>query len=328
MKEVIQNQTATQQLNGLIVQSREVKSIRREDKACIVSRHEDFGGQLLWALERGVVVDIEGPEETFFNQPPPADAATPPGAAGATDQAQQQQQQGGGGNNEGEEGAEELPLVIQEILAHGGNNLDADDYMVAGATAPMVDDDNKPAPENVPVAAEHSNDIFSGWEHSGICHHHCMIQQNPKCVLKFWTTRDGEPSNHQLFEGLFFAPFIKSNPTTNNNLLAGEKNVTYGEFLRWIGLWLLMSTLIGPQRHDFLATHTNDAFSGAPIRLGVCMSRKRFEAILQAITYTDRQPPAFIDKFWEVRQMLEAWGKNMQQNFTPGYVNCLQCLFG
>ena len=53
------------------------------------------------------------------------------------------------------------------------------------------------------------------------------------------------------------------------------------------------------------------------------MSQKRFEAILQALTYTNRQPPTFIDKFWEVQQMLEAWGKNMQQNFTPGYVNCL-----
>ena len=267
--------------------------------------HENFGGQLLWALERGVVVDIEGPAETFFNQPPPADATEPPAAAGATDQAQQQQQQGGGGNDEGEEGAEELTPVIQEILARGGNYLDADDYMVAGAAAPMVDDDNEPAPENMPVAAEHSNDIFSGWEHSGICHRCCMIQQNPKCVLKFWTTRDGEPSNLQMFEGLFFTPFIKSVIilTTNNNLLAGEKNITYGEFLRWIGLWLLMSTLIGPQRCDFWATHIIGAFSGAPICLGVWMSRKRFEAILQALTYTDRQPPTFIDKFWEVRQM-------------------------
>ena len=96
VKEVIQNQTATQQLNGLIVQSREVKSIHREDKECIIFRHEDFGGQLLWALERGVVVDIEGPEETFFNQPPPADAAAPPAAAVATDQAQQNNN-----NNEG-----------------------------------------------------------------------------------------------------------------------------------------------------------------------------------------------------------------------------------
>ena len=86
-------------------------------------------------------------------------------------------------------------------MACGGNNLNADDYMVAAAAAPMVDDDNEPAPENVPVAAEAVNDIFSGWEHSGVCHHHCMIQQNPKAVLKFWTTRDGELSNIQFWEG-------------------------------------------------------------------------------------------------------------------------------
>ena len=146
-------------------------------------RHEDFGGQLLWALERGVIVDTERPEETFFNQPPPVAVTAPPATAAATaatDQAQQQQQQGGGGNDEVQVGAEEFPLVIQDIMARGGNNLDTDDYMVAAGAAPMVDDNNESAPENVPVAAKAVNAIFSGWEHSGVCHRHCMIQQNPK----------------------------------------------------------------------------------------------------------------------------------------------------
>ena len=214
-------------------------------------------------------MDTEGPEEMFFNQPPPAAAAAPPAAAAtataataaaaaaaaaATDQAQQQKQQhGGGGNDEVQDGAEELPPVIQDIMACAGNNLDADDYMVAAGAAPMVDDDNEPAPENVPVAVEAVNDIFSGWEYSGVCHCCCMIQQNPKAALKIWTTRDGQPSNIQLFERLFFMPFIKSVilTQTNKNLPGGEKNVTYGEFIWWIHLWLLMLTLIGPQRCDF-----------------------------------------------------------------------------
>ena len=34
----------------------------------------------------------------------------------------------------------------------------------------MVNDNNEPAPENVPVAAEAVNDIFSGWGHGGVCH--------------------------------------------------------------------------------------------------------------------------------------------------------------
>ena len=88
------------------------------------------------------MVDTEGPEQLVFNQPPPVDAAAPPAAAAAataaTDQVQPQQQQGGGGNDELEEGSEELPPLIQDILAHGDNNLNADDYMVAAAVAPMI----------------------------------------------------------------------------------------------------------------------------------------------------------------------------------------------
>ena len=61
-----------------------------------------------------------------------------------------------------------------------------------------------------------------------------------------------EPSNLQTWEGLFFTSFIKGVilPQTNNNLPAGEKHFQYGEFLRWLGLWMLMGTLIGPQRHE------------------------------------------------------------------------------
>ena len=112
-------------------------------------------------------------------------------------------------------------------------------------------------------------------------------------------------------------------PQTNNNLPVGEKHVQYGEFLCWLGLWMLMGTLIGPQRHEFWATHTINAFHGAPLCLGIWMSRKCFDAILSALSFTDATPPMYLDKFWEIQQMVEAWGLNMVENFVPGYVNCL-----
>ena len=31
-------------------------------------RHEDFGGQLVWALQRYVKVDIQGPEQSSFEE--------------------------------------------------------------------------------------------------------------------------------------------------------------------------------------------------------------------------------------------------------------------
>ena len=50
--------------------------------------HEDFGGQLLWALQHYVSIDEEGPESAFFDPTPlqgqgAAGAALPAAAASA-----------------------------------------------------------------------------------------------------------------------------------------------------------------------------------------------------------------------------------------------------
>ena len=109
-------------------------------------------------------MDTEGSEETFFNQPPPAAVAAPPAAAAAeaaaaaTDQVQQQQQQqqGWGGNDEVQDSVEELPPVIQDIMACGGNNLNADSYMVAAGAAPMVND-------NDTIPTENGQELMEKW---------------------------------------------------------------------------------------------------------------------------------------------------------------------
>ena len=174
-------------------------------------------------------------------------------------------------------------------MERGVGAMDVEEIGVASAAAPMVDDDNEPTPENCLSNGETVDDIFSGWTHSGICERKALISRNAKPELSFWTNKSVEPSNLQIWEGLFFMSFIKRMilPQTNNNLPAGEKHVQYGEFLRWLGLWMLMGTLIGPQRHEFWATHTINAFHGAPLCLGVWMSRKRFDAILSALSFTD-----------------------------------------
>ena len=53
------------------------------------------------------------------------------------------------------------------------------------------------------------------------------------------------------------------------------------------------------------------------------MSCACFDTILVALSFTDHNPPPFLDKFWEVRQMIYAWGSNMNNTFAPGYMNCL-----
>ena len=53
------------------------------------------------------------------------------------------------------------------------------------------------------------------------------------------------------------------------------------------------------------------------------MTQTRFKAILSALTFTNIASQPFINKFWEVQQIVEAWGMNMKDNFMLGYMNCL-----
>ena len=81
VNEKVPNQSASQSISGLIVQSKVEKSIRKAAKSCVVFHHEDFGGQLIWALPRYVTVNIQGPDEAFFTEEP--QQPTPPTAGNA-----------------------------------------------------------------------------------------------------------------------------------------------------------------------------------------------------------------------------------------------------
>ena len=59
------------------------------------------------------------------------------------------------------------------------------------------------------------------------------------------------------------------------------------------------------------------------MRLGSYMSRKRFDAILKALSITSHDPPAFRDRFWEICEILKAWNETMMEQFTPSWVSCL-----
>ena len=112
----------------------------------------------------------------------------------------------------------------------GGNNLDNDDIIGAMAAAPMIDDDNKPALENLPSTEDSpgtTNNIMGLWTHSSICEWKATIQCYVKPELTFWMSSLSNPSNLNLFEGLFFSLFIKTTilPQNNQNLRHGEKPI-------------------------------------------------------------------------------------------------------
>ena len=143
-------------------------------------------------------------------------------------------------------------------------------------------------------------------------------------LLSIYT--DVKPTIQQLFKMFFFKQYVEGIIIPQTSIrLRQEKHrpISYGEFLHWIGVWLLMATINGPDRTDFWSLGEVDCFVGAPLRLGSFMLRKRFEAILKALAITARQPPAFRDRFWEVREIIEAWNANMTEQFTPSWVSWL-----
>ena len=130
------------------------------------------------------------------------------------------------------------------------------------------------------------------------------------------------PTIKQLFEILFPITWLQDVLLEETNKHLSDQ-VSYGEFLRWIGLCFLMSTTHFGSRRGFWFMSEQDTISGAPFWMNEWMSCHRFEAILGALQFTNVEPPSYKDCFWEVWQMLEAWNNNMMAQFIASWISCL-----
>jgi hypothetical protein len=269
-------------LSDLICIRQEDKIVSRRLQSCFVYRHGDFEGKELHAVGRWSKVEVEGNFIHYFG-------------SNATNE-----------DEEKDEGASDEVVQIQiptEIL-HAGNR--AEDIAQVRALGFVVDDDNEPAPENIPTPQENNNDAAADdgrpWGWAGIDYRKQANGQCTKARINFLSGIALEGATMLTMFLLFFPRKFMEDVIlvqTNNNLKGGAP-VTFGEFLRFLGLWLYMSTLKGFRRSDFWSGKKVSMYEGAPYRLTEFMSMKRFEAILLALTYTDRIPPIYKDRFWEV----------------------------
>ena len=118
------NVVARERLGDLIVIRCEVKKVNQQDKQCIIFRHNDFDNQEIYCAERYARVLTEGSEVDFFT-------GVPVGVE-VTEEVK-----------EGEEEEIAVPWLANTDLAENIARLRAEGY--------DVDDDNEPAPENVPT---------------------------------------------------------------------------------------------------------------------------------------------------------------------------------
>ena len=102
---------------------------------------------------------------------------------------------------------------------------------------------------------------------------------------------------------------------------AGDPPITKAELTRYIGLKLLMSTMVV----GFSSKEFDERKNPCPLKLNKYMSMRRMERIIdQHLSFTDRAPLAYVDRFWEVRQMQDEWKKNIHGLFYHCWIVCLR----
>ena len=171
-----------QRLENCITLCQDVKKIKQKEQLSLIVTHNDFkddNGELLelYAVKRHFKVENEGDPDYFFD-------------AVAKDD-----------NEQAEE--EVLPQVINDEVM-GVNDGGPQNLAVALNEVVDIDDDNEPAPENVPTPGVSTTTVLSPeWGHEGICYR-CQ-QSNPNSKAKLADLVDITQNDIyvQLFERLF-----------------------------------------------------------------------------------------------------------------------------
>lgn len=60
-----------------------------------------------------------------------------------------------------------------------------------------------------------------------------------------------------------------------------------------------------------------------PFKYNHIMSKHHFDEIMQELKYTQFDPPEYCNGFWEIRELQDAWNLNMQEEFSPDWLLCL-----
>ena len=207
---------------GCVTLRQEVKKVNCKDQLCLIIHHDDFKNAddfiELHAAVKHWKVEVEGDPDLCFT-------------ARVNPQVEQ------------EEEPTPLPQAVDE---HLNNQATTEETLEVLHGVVDIDDDNDPAPENIPAPTDISSfSIFGEWGHEGFCFRKQQGNQNIHAKLNVALDPNTDDPNLQLFEILFPKKWILETviPSTNNQL--GQEPLSYGELLRSIGLWILISMVDG-----------------------------------------------------------------------------------
>ena len=105
--------------------------------------------------------------------------------------------------------------------------------------------------------------------------------------------------------------------------LEGER-LSLQEFYVYLGCRFYTACFEGiSDVRDWWSRDEINMFEGAPFRLNEYMSIDRFKAITTALRYTDKEPPSFVDRFHDVRQLIDEWNRHYEEEYSPSWLSCL-----
>jgi len=303
------NYQARDRLDDLVVIGQEVKSRGGKTFDAILFRSDTVPDETLWCASRWAVVTQEGDPSEFFDQATPA-ALEPGGVPAAA----------GAGND----------VEIDTTVFNASNQ--AEDIALVRNMGFDVDDDNEPAEENIPTNGETGATdteglyAFQRWGWSGIDQRRTTTSSDQQAGFHNEWSPKGK-SWLDIFLHLFPLVWMKNvllKKTSDALKDDGQDELTFGELLRYIGLWLLMATCSGWTHDDYWSPEPFDEkHRPCPYNFRAYMSRSRFEAITRELRFTDKDAPPYLDKFWEVRQMIKEWNANMVAVFIVSWAICL-----
>jgi hypothetical protein len=308
------NRPKGHKLENLTVIAEGLKTVRRGGGPTnvFIFSHGDFPDVEFYAARRYLHITEEGPEDGLFDQ---EEEVAPVPRCRAT--REEVQARVGGVDSV------DIPIPVPR-----NSNLSADDLADLRRQGIAVDDDNDPAPENVPArqAPQQAAAVVAPleWRSEGIiCPRRANNLQNSNACFKNYSREEVmKMTKLELFLVLFPTDYLTTVliPETNKELTLP---MDLGEFVRWLGCWFYMACWVGiPSRKDWWATSAESMYKGAPFRLGKYMSRNRFDEILSSLRYTNKEVD-FPDGFFHMRQLEEAWNKNMADEFSPSWINVL-----
>jgi hypothetical protein len=218
----------------------------------------------------------------------------------------------------------------------------AEDIALVRAMGFEVDDDDEPAPENIPADDERlfrlGGDLHDGqeWGWDGIDQRAGLLggMYHQPTFANSWSPQG--KSFVDIFLHLFPVRFVETVMVEATSRVLMSDNLvrtTIGEMLRYIGMWLLMSCYMKPPEYfwrpatrttTILGDDSEDEENDTPsFTFNRYMSQRRFLAITVALRFTASTPPTFCDKFWEIRDLITSWNALMKDVFSAAWAVCL-----